>query len=703
MKRLIIPTLVIGIIAITATGAFAQIPVPNDTMKVVDSYGHPGDTVNVFIYFKNSIALNGYSLRIAFNRSILQAIDATCVDRGCNLEATQGQVHQDSAFVVLAVTWFNNSLPIGRGNVLRVRFRIVPQAPNGNTTIRFSNYNTEFVNLWTDNSPTPVNYLPSLVNGNFTVTTGVINAPPAIGNIGPQQVAEGQVLQFLVQAYDLDGDPVTLSAQGLPANSSFPTAQGDSTVSGVFTFSPSYEQGPDTFFVDFVATDDHNNTTRLTVQIIVLDQPNDRLIVDSDQGGVPGASGRDVNVELLNSHPVYGIQFNYHYDDAQLEVTDVIATERCLGLGFWYSIPEPGEIIVLIFSPGLDPIEQGAGPIVRFLTDVRGAALFGRTPVVLDSAIEVIDSIGTSRRLVTEDGYFTVDRFGDANLDENVNVGDCITIVAFIIERIDLSIRQFDAADINRDGRVNVADLQNVIDRILMIPLAPGPIAPEGQAIAELSNEVSRVGDLITIDLMADITTEAAALQYRLAFNPERLEPLRVEAGEMISGFTLENEISAGSISGVVYNLSNHDGTTFGPAQGSVSSFTFRLKTGDYNPRDLAITDFAIASLGAALIPSEIRSQLPIDYVLAQNYPNPFNASTTISFDLPIDGDVELSVYDIMGRRVTTLVNGALTAGNHLVVWNGRSETGEEISTGVFFYRLRSSEFDETKKMLLIK
>ncbi|OGC90552.1 MAG: hypothetical protein A2W25_00505 [candidate division Zixibacteria bacterium RBG_16_53_22] len=703
MKRLILPTFIIGIIVVMASGALAQIPIPNDTMKVVDNFGHPGDTVNVFIYFKNDIALNGYSMRIAFNRSLLEAIDATCVDRGCNLEATQGQVHQDSAFVVLAVTWFNNSLPTGRGNVLRVRFRVNPQAPNGNTTIRFSNYNTEFVNLWTDNSPTPVNYLPSLVDGNFTVTTGVINSPPVIGSIGPQQVAEGQLLQFMVQAYDLDGDPVTLSAEGLPANSGFPTAQGDSTVSGAFTFSPTYEQGPDTFFVDFVATDDHNNTTRLTVRIIVLDQPNDRLIVNSGQGGVPGASGRDVNVDLSNSHPVYGIQFNYHYDEAQIEVTDVVATERCLGLGFWYSVPEPGEIIVLIFSPGLDPIEQGSGPIVRVLTNVRGTALFGRTPVVLDSAVEVIDSIGTSRRLVTEDGYFTVDRFGDANLDENVNVGDCITVVAFIIERIELSIRQFDAADINRDGRVNVVDLQNVIDRILMIPLSPGPVEPGGRAIVELSNEVSRVGDLVTIDLMADITTEAAALQYRLAFNPERLEPLRVESGEMVSGFTFENEIGDGSISGIVYNLTNQDGATFGPAQGSLSSFTFRLKTGDFSPADLAVTDFAITSLGAALIPSEIRSLLPTEYVLSQNYPNPFNASTTISFDLPADGDVELSVYDIMGRLVATLVNGPLSAGSHQVVWNGRSDRGDKISTGVFFYRLRSSEFDETKKMLLIK
>jgi hypothetical protein len=703
MKRLIFSTLIIGIIVVMGSSVFAQTPIPNDTMRVVDTYGHPGDTIDVFLYFKNSIVLNGYSMRVAFNRNLLEAIDGECVDRGCNLEATTGQRHQDSAFVVLAVTWFNNSLPSGRGNVYKIRFRINPSAPDGNTAIRFSNYNTEFVNLWTDNGTPPVNYLPSLVDGNFTITTGTINTPPAIGAIGQQEVAEGQTLQFGVSAYDLDGDPVTLTAQNAPANSSFPTAQGDSLVSQIFTFSPTYEQGPDTFYVDFVATDDHNNTTRRTVAIVVLDQPNDMLMVNSSQGGVPGANGRNVDVELSNSKPIFGIQFGYHFDESQIDVADVIQTERILGLGFWYSIPQPGQIIVLIFSPGLDPIEPGTGAIVQFVTNVSPAAAFGRTPVVLDSAIEVIDSVGTSRRLVTEDGYFTVDRFGDANLDENVNVGDCITIVAFIIERIDLSIRQFDAADINRDGRVNVGDLQNVIDRILMIPLADQPVPPGGSAIVQFSPSISQVGDLITIDLLGDITTEAAAMQYKVYYNAEHLEPLNVEAGGIISGFTFDHEISGSQISGIAYNLANSDENTFGPANGSLSSFTFRLRGGSFDPRDLAITEFAIASLGAALIPSEVIGQLPTSYVLAQNYPNPFNSSTNIIFDLPADIDVELSVYDVLGRKVITLINGPMAAGNHVAVWNGRSDTGEEVSTGVFFYRLRSSEFDETKKMLYMK
>jgi hypothetical protein len=709
MKRLILLILIIAAFLASPKVLQAQEEwSTNDTIKVLDNYGNPGDTVVVDLHIANlTLSVAAYGARIVYDTAVLRALRVDRFGRGSTLEATSADTSRPGILNIIGYTMFplDNFIPRGSGVVLRMTFYVRPSAAFGATSLQLIDDTEppiEGVNSLADSTGLRLVH-PVLVNGTVSVTGGGFNSPPVLGSIGPQEIAEGQTLQFLVNAHDPDGDPVTLTAENRPENSSFNSVQPDSAVSQLFTFSPSFEQGPDTFFVTFVAADNHNNVTRLTVQIVVLDQPNDRMIVDSGQGGVPGASGRAVDVNLFNSKPIFGIQFNYHYDETQIEVVDVVQTERSLGLGFWYSFPEPGEIIVLIFSPGLDRIEQGTGPIVRFFTDVGDATLFGRTPVVLDSAIEVIDSIGTSRRLVTENGYFTVDRFGDANLDENVNVGDCITIVAFIIERIILNIRQFDAGDINRDGRVNVADLQNVIDRILMIPLTPGPLPPDGPVVAELSPEISQVGDLITVDLMADVTTEAAAVQYKLDFNPEHLEPLSVDAGEMVSGFTFDKQISSDRISGVIYNLANTDGSTFGPAYGSLTSFTFRLRTGNFDPRDLAITEFAIATLGAALIPSEVRSQLPTDYVLAQNYPNPFNASTNISFDLPSGADVRLSVYDVLGREVATLIDGPLAAGNHVVTWNGRTDRGEEVSTGVFFYRLRSSEFDETKKMLMIK
>ncbi len=709
MRRLILPVMIIGILFGVASSALAQIQLPNDTMKVVDSYGRPGDTIQVDLYISNmDIVLQGYGAVVFLNPNALQYIGIQRIGRnGDTLETIDGRIYIDSMLVISAVTWSPNIpghvLHHGHGVVARMTFRIRPSTQYGDRTyLRFGTDPTtnHFENAWADTTGSGDIFYPRLVDGSITVTGGTSNQPPVIGSIGTQEVREGQILQFPVTSYDLDGDIITLSASSLPANASFPTVQGDSTVSGTFTFAPTFEQGPDTFIVTFTAVDDHNNTTPMMVPIIVLDQPNDFLSVVGGQGGVPGALTRDINIELFNSRNVYGLQFNYFYDHNQIDVADVIPTDRCAGLGFWYSEPVLGRIVVLVFSPGLDPIIGGTGPIMRFVTNVNTAALVGRTPVVLDSAIEVIDSIGTSRSLVTNSGYFTVDRFGDANLDEHVNVGDCVTIVAFIIDRVTLDVRQFDAADINRDTRVNVSDLQNVIDQILQIPLSPGPVPPTPLAFVELKKDADISGDIITIPLWADVGTEAAALQYDLSYNAETLEPLDVEPGSMVQNLRFDHSVGDGKAKGVFYDLG---GSTFGPSTGELATFRFRLKNNSFSPRDIRLNEFLIVDRASAFIPSEIKGQLPTDYILNQNYPNPFNSSTMISFDLPDNGQVELSIYDVLGRKVTTLLNENMSAGNHSVTWNGRSDNGESVATGVFFYRLQSKDFDQTKRMLLVK
>ena len=89
---------------------------------------------------------------------------------------------------------------------------------------------------------------------------------------------------------------------------------------------------------------------------------------------------------------------------------------------------------------------------------------------------------------------------------------------------------------------------------------------------------------------------------------------------------------------------------------------------------------------------------VPQSYTLYQNYPNPFNPSTTIRFDLPKAAEVNLTVYNILGEKVMTLANGFLEAGYHSVVFNANN-----LASGTYIYRLQTSNFIQTKKMLLLK
>ena len=88
----------------------------------------------------------------------------------------------------------------------------------------------------------------------------------------------------------------------------------------------------------------------------------------------------------------------------------------------------------------------------------------------------------------------------------------------------------------------------------------------------------------------------------------------------------------------------------------------------------------------------------PIEYSLHKPFPNPFNPVTTISYGLPLECDITLSIYDIEGRRITTLTEGFRTAGTHSVEWDA-----EGCPSGVYLVKLDSDEFTQTQKLMLVK
>ena len=94
---------------------------------------------------------------------------------------------------------------------------------------------------------------------------------------------------------------------------------------------------------------------------------------------------------------------------------------------------------------------------------------------------------------------------------------------------------------------------------------------------------------------------------------------------------------------------------------------------------------------------------VPDVYALGQNYPNPFNPSTQIRYALPEQSKVLLTVYDMLGRKVRTLVNGVQDAGYRTVMWNATSDLGTPVSAGMYIYTIRANEFYQVKKMILLK
>ncbi|MCD6501765.1 T9SS type A sorting domain-containing protein, partial [bacterium] len=127
---------------------------------------------------------------------------------------------------------------------------------------------------------------------------------------------------------------------------------------------------------------------------------------------------------------------------------------------------------------------------------------------------------------------------------------------------------------------------------------------------------------------------------------------------------------------------------------------TYRM---DGNGRSYILRGIGEFSLEAGLYKLAL-DVLPSEFALRGALPNPFNATTRIEFDVPTEADVQIKIFDLQGRLVKKLVDGEVQAGVHSVVWDGRTDSGSEAASGVYFYKMSAgNSFNQSKRMMLIK
>jgi hypothetical protein len=114
-----------------------------------------------------------------------------------------------------------------------------------------------------------------------------------------------------------------------------------------------------------------------------------------------------------------------------------------------------------------------------------------------------------------------------------------------------------------------------------------------------------------------------------------------------------------------------------------------------------ATTDLTVTPETAVAVKST--TVRPTSYALEQNYPNPFNPTTQIAFEIAKSERVNVSIFNILGQKIATIVDGEMSSGSHVVTWSGRNDHGELSPSGVYFYRLSTPDFTAVRKMLLLK
>ena len=723
----------------------------NDTMWVEDTTAFPDSEVWITISIKNTIRIAGFTFAITVgDTSILAPLYWLNIYKPCQTCAPetswgvfdtmtartdtvppnpmtwyywQGGIqnkHLDTTRF-FAATIDAPNLPVGRGPVVRIKFKVKKFASEGATTaINFATTLpgvTDKPNTFADSTGT-YNFFPRVrvPGGTFTVKSGAPppnNCPVFASVPSDTQVNEGTTLSFNVTATDEDNDTITLSmdtAGWSQYDYSFLTKKGKGSVTQTFTFHPTFTQGPDTIYAKFKAKDEHACSTSATVRIRIIETLRDFLIVSSDEGGVPGSHERLVPILLTNSIPIYGFQFTLRWDPTKVDIDSFARTDAIAGFSMYTNLGDSsGKATVLVFGLASQTIPAGMETVLYAAFSVDDHAPPVEVPLLLENAREATNPGDPSQPLGMVNGKFTIDMFGDANTDRLVDIADVVSVVAYILGNIGFTPRQFMAADVVPNDTINVADLVGVIKIILGSWSGPSPSPYLGpMALVRLDYGDLQVGEAGEVKVLANLEVPVAGAQIKIDYDPKQLSFQAPRLSDRSNNFIAEyKDDKQGKLTVLLYNLSNDP---ISPGEGNILSLPTRVSPNAMNKIKLEITDVVLADQNAVEIPVDYgKPSVPKAFELSQNYPNPFNPTTTIKYFLPsvANGDqtlvTTLRIYNVLGEVVKTLVNEPKSPGVYYEVWDGKDNQGNQVASGIYFYRLSAGKFSETKKMVLLK
>ncbi len=560
-----------------------------------------------------------------------------------------------------------------------------------------------------------------------TVTVGgTPNHSPVvtlIPNIPLDSIGQGETVSYTIQATDSDNDEITLAPSALPANATFgPTnpVVGVESVSGYFSFTPNTSQSGSFAFV-FTATDEHGSYSSKVLTIVVLEPEFDRLYTisapgQSPVGGLRGTQGVYVPINFVTAQEVYGVQFDFRYDDDYFEVDSIVTTDRTRDFVVYDNIGQtPGRVRIITFGMANETVQPGTSTEILYVVlSIDSMTQPADYPIYIEDGWESVnpDPNFPSLPLFTDSGIIQVDYPGDVNLDRRVDVADVVNVVGYIIGAYTFTNRQFATADVTVNLTVDVFDLVGIINLIYGIPLSPSAGQPVGGPLATVVLDYQDLPNGAT-DVMvvrSQLPTDIAAAQLEILYDPTAVALGNPTLAEDASHLAMRyNDDYLGRMKILLHFGSpfSQDGLIRAGAADMISiPITARtdIVSGDKTQIDLERALLSTSDAGMVAVEG-MALRLPTTFKVYQNYPNPFNPTTTIRFVL--NGSepqhVNLNVYNFLGQEVTTLRDEVMPPGTYVVIWDGTGRSGHKVASGIYLYRLRIGDAAQSKKMLFLK
>jgi len=252
--------------------------------------------------------------------------------------------------------------------------------------------------------------------------------------------------------------------------------------------------------------------------------------------------------------------------------------------------------------------------------------------------------------------------------------------------------------DLNKDNSVGLADLVILGSEwgTSVAKIAEANPVPTVTNPFELKAEVNEGGSMYFVNVNIKDAATYNGVAFTLNYDTKAFEFVKDSVNGLV-GISLANEKEPGMIDVASYfqNEKFNGIITLGfKSKGLNSDMNLKMSNAE-----VSINDAVSAVSGA---PAVTLKALPTVYGLSQNFPNPFNPSTTITYSVPKTSRVELSIYNMAGQKVRTLVNSTQAASFYKVVWNGKNDSGQSVASGMYFYKLVAGDYSKVVKMNLI-
>ncbi|MBM3265302.1 MAG: T9SS type A sorting domain-containing protein [candidate division Zixibacteria bacterium] len=308
---------------------------------------------------------------------------------------------------------------------------------------------------------------------------------------------------------------------------------------------------------------------------------------------------------------------------------------------------------------------------------------------------------------------------GDVNISPYLGVGDGVLDIRDVVRMIRFVLGNLEgqgaailaAADVNNDGEINVTDVVGIVNIILGRDIYYGPNqkVTSNPVTVNLGAITVRGDGQAVVPVLLNGADMVAGAHATFTFDPKAMSVGTPFVEGNPEHLILDSEVVDGKMQVIVVSMSKDQGIGTGVTPTLLIPVTL---LGDSNAI-IRLTDLTLSneysrampiSFGATEQSFTKGTRLPTRFALKNGSPNPFNPSTAISYEVPQQAHITLTVYNLLGQEVIRLVDQVQTPGRYQVTWNAVNAAGRSLSTGVYLYRLTSSTgFSDTKRITLLK